>query len=107
RARQLSLNRSVAFKMILSGQFASADDVERFHVEAEAAAGLDHPNIVPIYEVGSFEGSHFFTMKLIDGHSMSNDMPRLVKAPRDGVRLLVKVCRAIHYAHQHSILHRD
>jgi WD40 repeat protein len=107
KARQLSLNRPVAFKMILSGQFASAADVERFHVEAEAAAGLDHPNIVPIYEVGAFEGNHFFTMKLIDGRSMAHEMPRLVKAPRDGVRLLVKVCRAIHYAHQHSILHRD
>jgi WD40 repeat protein len=107
KARQLSLNRPVAFKMILSGQFASAADVERFHVEAEAAAGLDHPNIVPIYEVGAFDGNHFFTMKLIDGRSMAHEMPRLVKAPRDGVRLLVKVCRAIHYAHQHSILHRD
>lgn len=107
KARQLSLNRPVAFKMILSGQFASVADVERFHVEAEAAAGLDHPNIVPIYEVGAFEGNHFFTMKLIDGRSMAHEMPRLVKAPRDGVRLLVKVCRAIHYAHQHSILHRD
>jgi len=107
KARQLSLNRPVAFKMILSGQFASASDVERFHVEAEAAAGLDHPNIVPIYEVGAFEGNHFFTMKLIDGRSMAHEMARLVKAPRDGVRLLVKVCRAIHYAHQHSILHRD
>ena len=107
KARQLSLNRPVAFKMILSGQFASAADVERFHVEAEAAAGLDHPNIVPIYEVGAFEGSHFFTMKLIDGHSLAAEMPRLQKAPREAVRLLVKVCRAIHYAHQHSILHRD
>src|ERR1051325_10814065 len=88
RARQLSLNRPVAFKMILSGQFASQADVDRFHVEAEAAAGLDHPNIVPIYEVGAFEGSHFFTMKLIDGRSMAHEMPRLVKTPRDGVRLL-------------------
>ena len=107
KAHQLSLNRPVAFKMILAGQFASAADVERFHVEAEAAAGLDHPNIVPIYEVGAFEGNHFFTMKFVDGTSMAHEMPRLVKAPRDGVRLLVKVCRAIHYAHQHSILHRD
>src|SRR5262245_46528382 len=107
KARQLSLNRPVAFKMILAGQFASTADVDRFHVEAEAAAGLDHPNIVPIYEVGAFEGNHFFTMKFIDGRSMAYELPRLSKAPRDGVRLLVKVCRAIHYAHQHSILHRD
>ena len=62
---------------------------------------------MPIYEVGAFEGNHFFTMKFIDGRSMAHEMPRLVKAPRDGVRLLVKVCRAIHYAHQHGILHRD
>src|SRR5262249_13596564 len=107
RARQVSLNRPVALKMILSGQLASDDDVARFYVEAEAAASLDHPHIVPIYEVGEHDGHHFFSMKLVEGSSLAREMPRLTRDPRQGVRPLVKICRAIHYAHQHGILHRD
>ncbi|MCE9603503.1 MAG: serine/threonine protein kinase [Planctomycetia bacterium] len=107
KARQLSLNRLVALKMILAGQFASKADVDRFQQEAEHAANLDHPNIVPIYEIGVHEGRHYFSMKLIEGSNLRSELPRLQKDLTVGIRLMSEAARAVHHAHQRGVLHRD
>jgi eukaryotic-like serine/threonine-protein kinase len=107
RARQVSLNRVVALKMIAIGQLASPAEVRRFQAEAEAAAGLDHPHLVPIYEVGEFQGQPYYSMKLIEGGGLDKHVSRFRDAPRAAARLLEKVARAMHHAHQHGILHRD
>jgi WD40 repeat protein len=107
KARQVSLNRTVALKMVLAGQFASPADLQRFRTEAEAAAHLDHPHIVPVYEVGEWQGQHYFSMKLVDGNNLTQHLPRLLHDPRATAQLMATIARAVHYAHQRGILHRD
>ena len=107
KARQKSLDRVVAVKMLLGGEMASADDQARFQAEAEAAARLDHPGIVPVFEVGEFEGWAFFSMKLIEGRTLAERLQDGPLPPREAAELLAKVSRAIHYAHQRGVLHRD
>lgn len=126
RARQLSLPRLVAIKMIRAGEFASDAEQQRFRAEAEAAAHLDHPHIVPVYEVGDFEGQEYFAMKLINGDSLAgrlaggkasrgeNGRKDRAEPGRIGgyseheiATLVGKIARAIHYAHLRGVLHRD
>lgn len=109
RARQVRLDRIVALKLLAGGPFASPQFVERFQTEAKAAAALDHPNIVPIYEVGHLGGQSFFTMRLIEGGTLSEIIAKH-RGPipnRQAASLLRKVARAVHYAHQRGVLHRD
>jgi tetratricopeptide (TPR) repeat protein len=109
RARQISLNRPVALKMIAAGQLASPGQVQRFQLEAEAAARLDHPNIVPIYEVGAHHGQHFYAMKLLEGGPLSRWMASgpAHLSDREVARLVVTIARAVQYAHERGVLHRD
>jgi hypothetical protein len=106
-ARQVSLNRMVAIKMILSAHLASEADVHRFYVEAKAAANLDHPNIVPIYEVGDHDGQHYFSMKLIKGGNLADRIGDFTKDPEAAARLMATVARAVEVAHHKGIVHRD
>ena len=131
RARQMSLNRDVALKMVLAGSFCSDDALSRFRREAKVAATLDHPHIVEIFEVGQHDGLDFFSMRLVKGPSLAGELthhgpalappsssgaattdsgPRLSRfgrQPRLAAQLLAVVARAVHHAHQHGIIHRD
>jgi serine/threonine-protein kinase len=107
KVRQIKANRIVALKMIRAGEWASAADVERFRTEAEEVANLDHPHIVPLYEVGEHDGGPFFSMKLIEGGNLSEHRARFTSDPGSAARLLVQIAEAVHYAHQRALLHRD
>jgi TolB-like protein/predicted Ser/Thr protein kinase len=107
RARQKSLNRTVALKVISLGQWASKAHLKRFRLEAEAAAKLEHPGIVPIHEVGERDGSCYFSMKFVEGGQLDEVARREPMPIRRAVELIAKVARTVHYAHEHGILHRD
>jgi serine/threonine protein kinase/Flp pilus assembly protein TadD len=107
RARQKSLNRTVALKVISLGQWASKAHVKRFRREAEAAASLDYPGIVPIHEVGERDGSCYFSMQFIEGGQLDDVVRQQPISIRRAAELIAKVARTVHYAHEHGILHRD
>ena len=107
KARQTTLNRTVALKMILGGKLASHALVQRFHTEAEAAANLKHPNIVALHEVGDHEGQHYFSMDYIEGQNLAERMRQGPMPLQQAARCIQTIAAAIHYAHQRGVLHRD
>ena len=107
RARQKSLNRTVALKVLSTGRWTTQPRLKRFRLEAETAASLDDPNIVPIYEIGECDGSCYFSMKLVEGAPLDQLVRRELLPIRRTAELLAKLSRAVHYAHQRGILHRD
>ena len=108
RARQRHSRRIVAVKRVLSYRADSHEALERFRREAQAVASLDHPNILPIYEVSESEdGLPFFSMKFAENGSLQENAPSLRNAPRTCVQLMAKVARAVEYAHSRGVLHRD
>jgi serine/threonine-protein kinase len=107
RASQISLGRTVALKMILRGANPSPADLARFRTEAESAARLDHPAIVPIYEVGQQQGQPFFTMKYVAGTTLARRLADGPIPPREAATILAPICRAVQYAHERGVLHRD
>lgn len=107
KARQVSLNRTVAVKMILAGQLAGAAEVQRFRAEAEAAANLNHPNILAIHEIGQQEGHHFFSMDYVEGQNLAEFVGQKPLPPNQAAKFLKVIAEAIQYAHERGILHRD
>jgi serine/threonine protein kinase/tetratricopeptide (TPR) repeat protein len=107
KARQRNLNRIVAIKMILAGQFADQDDINRFYAEAEAAAALSHPNIVAIHEIGEVSGQHFFSMDYIEGQSLSGLIKENPLPPRRAAEFMITIAETMEFAHENGVVHRD
>jgi len=107
KARQKNLNRVVALKVLLAGQAASEEQIQRFHQEALAVAKLRHPNIVPVYDVGVFEGKHYIAMEYVDGRPLHHLMKSKRFTPNEALDIILKVSDAIAHAHKHGIIHRD
>ena len=106
QARQISLDRSVALKLLLTGPQSSATDRRRFRTEAEAAARLRHPGIVQIYEVGELEGQPYFTMEFVDGPSLSERIAQGPLPMREAVEIVHRIAEAVEHAHRMGVLHR-
>lgn len=104
---QKRLSRSVALKMILRGEFASAQEIDRFRAEAEFTAQLNHPNIVKVFEVGEQDGQPFFSMQYVDGTTLARRLQDGPLTARDAARLLLPVCQAMAAAHERGLVHRD
>src|SRR5213593_4041576 len=107
RAHQKSLNRTVALKVIGLGPWTTEAHFKRFRREAESAASLEHPCIVPIYEVGERDAQCYFSMKFIEGGQLDEVVKRTPMSIARAVELIAKLARTVHYAHEHGILHRD
>jgi WD40 repeat protein/tRNA A-37 threonylcarbamoyl transferase component Bud32 len=107
RAWHVKLHRQVALKMIRAGQLASAEEVQRFFLEAEAAAQLDHPGIVPVFEVGEHECRHFYVMGLVEGGSLAARIRERPLPPHEAAAIVKRVAEAVAYAHGRGIIHRD
>jgi WD40 repeat protein len=107
KARQGSLNRLVALKVIRAGGAANSDDRLRFRTEAEAVARLDHPNIVPVYEVGEHDGQPYLAVRYVEGGSLSRHLDRFRDEPRAAAALVATLARAVQHAHERGVLHRD
>ena len=107
RAWQKSLNRTVAVKVIGIGQLTTSTHLKRLRREAEAAAKLNHPGIVPVYEVGERDGTYYFSMRFVEGDCLDEVVSRGSISVRQAAELIAKVARTVHYAHEHGILHRD
>src|SRR5262249_39566215 len=107
KARQQSLNRIVALKMILAGSHAGSDEQARFRTEAEAVAQLQHPNVVQIYEIGEQDGHPFFCLEFVGGGSLAQALTTSTFPARAAAQLVETLARAMHAAHQRGIIHRD
>jgi eukaryotic-like serine/threonine-protein kinase len=107
KSLQRSLNRVVAVKVVLHGPFSSPDFEKRFQTETNAIAGLRHPNIVTIYEVGESDGTRFFSMEFIEGKSLADVVREKPLPAHYAAEYLKKISEAVHYAHQHGVVHRD
>ena len=107
RAHQKSLNRTVALKVIGLGPWTTERHLKRFRREAEAAASLEHPGIVPIHEVGERDGQCYFSMKFVEGGQLDEVIKHAPMSIRQAAELIAKLARTVHYAHEHGILHRD
>ncbi|TWU56526.1 Serine/threonine-protein kinase PrkC [Rubripirellula tenax] len=107
RAKQKSANRVVALKRILAGRFASDEEVQRFYAEAESAARLDHPNIVPVFDVGVESGHHYFSMGFVDGQSLNANIHQGPTPVRRAAQLVETIASAVGYAHDQGVIHRD